>query len=319
MIKIPFNQAGFAREMKPKISGANLKLDFENIESSLYKVAVDMSELLSQGVYDRLMKIYDSEYSPAESEEKINIQKQAIDYLQRTMLHFAVYEHTIFLIAQIGNDGITVKKTDDQTTIFKYQQDELNLKLITTAWFWVNRLIKLMSENPDIFTEWADSEPSKNLTDLPVDLPNFNKWVGVATSGGEYFMISAAWIIREVWIDCVQSRFGKDAEIKKTDNITRAVCYEVLGRACERLAYSVLPEPIRKDIDNEMGKNHREKSDIYIKEKVSQALLSKAAIYWNAVDMEIKSAEIAEQRKTASSKPIIGTPKRTEGDKFVFV
>jgi hypothetical protein len=316
MIAIPFSSVNFASEMKPKISGANLNLDYENIASSIDKVAEDIIELLSRKVYLRLLDIYNKKSLP-EKIDDLDILNQAVDYLQRAMLHFAIYEHSIFLIAQIKNDGITVKKTDDQTTIFKYQQDELNLKLITTAWFWINRLIKLMNENLGVFTEWKESDVYKKQQELPVDLSDFNTWVGVAKSGGEYFMISAGWIIREVWIDCVKPRFEKEAEIKKTDNIARAVCYEVLGRACERLAYSVLPEPIRKDIDNEMGKNHREKSDIDIKERVSKIFISKAAIYWSAVDLEIKATEIANQGTNASSEPIIGKPLRNEDDKFV--
>ena len=41
------------------------------------------------------------------------------------MLHFAVFEHTIFFITRVSNDGITVKKNDDETTAYKYQVDEL--------------------------------------------------------------------------------------------------------------------------------------------------------------------------------------------------
>jgi len=40
MIKIPFKPENFAKEMKPKISGMNLSLEYYNIESSLYKVGI---------------------------------------------------------------------------------------------------------------------------------------------------------------------------------------------------------------------------------------------------------------------------------------
>ena len=93
-------------------------------------------------------------------------------------------------------------------------------------------------------------------------MSDFNKWVGVSASGGEYFMLSSSWIIREVWMDCVDSR-----KVEKSDAIIRALCYEVMGRACERLSYQVLPEPIRKDIDNEMSKTSKDKSSDYVKEK----------------------------------------------------
>ena len=179
-----------------------------------------------------------------------------------------------------------------------------------------------MNENPELFPEWHESEQSNALKELPIGLPDFNKWVGVSLSGGEYFMISVAWIIREVWNDCVVSRIPilscERFLWERSDSATRAICYEVMGRACERLAYSILPEPIRKDIDNEMGKNHKKESDTYIKEKVSQKFLSKAQVYWQSFDMELKATEIKEQRKSVGSCPILGDRRYLEADKFVF-
>ena len=308
MIQIPFKRDGFSTEMKPKISGANLSLEYDNIESSLMKVGADISRILPPALIDRLVATYLSPPAPEPD-------ATAIDYLQRAILHFAIYEHLIFIITRVSNDGVTIKKKDDETTAYKYQVDELNNKLITTAWFWMNLLIQFLNEHLADFPEWADSDQKKAFDELPVDLSDFNRWVGVQLSGGEYFMMCAGWIIREVWIDCVRSRFP---EPTKTDAIARAVCYEVMGRATQRLAYSALPEPIRIDIDNEMGKNHRAQADKYIKEYVAGQFIQKAATYWNAVDLEIKKKEIEENRKTAGSRPILGERHFDESDKFYF-
>ena len=308
MIRIPFKREGFSAEMKPKISGANLSLEYDNIESSLIKVGADIARILPQALIDRLVTTYLSGETP---EPYLT----AIDYFQRAMLHFTVFEHTIYLITRVSNDGITVKKNDDETTAYKYQVDELNNKLITTAWFWMNQLIQFLNEHLDDFPEWDDSDQKKAFFELPIDLNDFNKWVGVALAGGEYFMICAGWIVREVWIDCVKSRFPAPT---KTDVIARAVCYEVMGRATQRLAYSALPEPIRIDIDNEMGKNHRAKADGYIKEYVAGEFLKKANTYWNALDLEIKKKEIEENQKTSGNRPIIGERYLNESDKFYF-
>jgi hypothetical protein len=206
MIRIPFKRDGFASGMKPKISGNNLSLEYDNIESSLMKVGADITHTLPQKFIDRLIDKYSAGNVPEPD-------ATALDYLQRAMLHFAVYEHLIFLITRIGNDGVTVKKNDDETTAYKYQVDELNNKLITTAWFWMNLLIRFLNDRPDDFPEWKESEQKKALDELPVNLSDFNRWVGVAPGGGEYFMICAGWIIREVWIDCVRSRFPNRSEL----------------------------------------------------------------------------------------------------------
>jgi len=307
MIRIPFRRDRFATEMKPKISGANLSLEYDNIESSLMKVGADVSRILPPPLIDRLVNHYAAAGPPAEPDAT------AIDYLQRAILHFAVYQHTIFLITRVSNDGITIKKTDDETTAYKYQVDELNNKLITTAWFWMNLLIQYLNEHLADFPEWDGSDQKKALDELPVDLADFNRWVGVQLAGGEYFMMCAGWIIREVWIDCVRSRFPDPV---KTDPVARAVCYEVMGRATQRLAYSALPEPIRIDIDNELGKNHRAQADRYIKEYVANHFIQKAATCWNAVDLQIKQTEIAALRATAASQPIPGQRHFDQSDKF---
>jgi hypothetical protein len=56
MIRIHFKRDGFATEMKPKISGNNLSLEYDNIESSLMKVGADISHTLPQKLIDRFVK-----------------------------------------------------------------------------------------------------------------------------------------------------------------------------------------------------------------------------------------------------------------------
>lgn len=288
---IPFKRDTFASEMKPKLSGSNVTLEFDNLQSTLVKVGVEISDLIGATLYKKIC-----EKSAAGTEAELN--ESAIDYLQRAMLHFAVFQHVIFLIARIGNDGITVKKNDDETTIFKYQEDELKNELIKTGWFWMNRLIGLLNENADKFPDWKDSKPAQELKALPITSADFEKWVGV---NSDFFMLNARWIIREVWTDCVLSRKKNAA---KTDKIARAVCYEVVARACSRLAYYALPEPIRLDINNEMGKNHNAQADTFIREKVGAQFQVKADAYWHAVEQEMASAtETSENVSKSVYKP----------------
>jgi hypothetical protein len=304
MIPIPFHKDRFAAEMKPLVSGNNLTLSYENIESSLAKVSIDMRRLLGQIVDDLTAEFINDTANDS--------QKTAIDYLQRAILHFVMYEHTIFLITRVGNDGITVKKNEDETTIFKYQQDQLENQYISLGWFWTNTLIQFMNENPADFPSWTNSPQKASIDELPIDLSDFEKWVGV-TIGGEYFIINIAWIIREVWTECILSRIKEPV---KNDPMVRAVCYEVMARACERLAYSSLPEPIRKDIDNEMGKNHRAEADKVIRTRIAEIFAAKARAYWNDLDLELKQKDIEEQRATPQSPPVLGQKNIRPDDSF---
>ena len=295
---IPFNRDAFHEEFKRFLSGANVTLEFDNVESSLEKVGEMCSDIIGHTIYVNICS--------GTAAENPDLQRQARELLQRAMSHFCLHEHLIYLIARIKNDGVTLKKNDDETTIFKSQQDELKLNLISTGWFWMNRLIRFLNAHAADFPDW---DPSL-LDDAPVGIADFQRWVGVAD---EYFLISIRWIIREVWTECVASRLR---EPEKTDSIARAVCYEVMGRACTRLAYLLLPEPIRLDINNEMGKNHSAQSDTYIREKVALVFARKAEAYWMQLDVEIKKQEVKAGNETPGQRPVIGERDINQADKF---
>lgn len=299
-MKLPFIAATFSKEMKPRISGVNLTLDYYNIESSLCKVAVTCSSLLGSILYEKLCDDNASDNS--------DLQSTAKDYLQRAMLHFSLYEHFPYLVTRIGNDGVTVKKNNDETTLYKYQEDDLKNNLITTGWFWMNELIRFLNAHSAKFPDWEDKTI---ISDIPIDVTDFQKWVGISD---EYFIIQVAWLIREVWNECVLSR-QKDP--KKNNDITRALCYDVVARACTRLAYMSLPEPIRKDISNEMGKNHNTQADTYIRDRIAKVYEAKANQYWQAWDMSLNKQELKEQ-SIKRPRPVYNRPKINEDDKYYF-
>lgn len=336
----PFTSENFQEEMKPKLSMAFKALEFENIESSIVKVCAEMSDKLGAKTYEAICTVPEpaqepepeepvadpeevaTEETPSEEaveqeqaeepaeeqaaaeEPNIEIQKEALDYLQRAILHFALYHHIIYLIANVDNDGVTVTKSDDKTTIYKYQQDQLEERLISDAWFWLNRLIKLLNDNPNTFPDWAGSDECKQMEDLPVSISDFERYVGVSDPT---FLLYAGWIVREVYRECIKSR-TEGASLSEVQK--QAVCYDVMARACRRLAFHALPSPIRIDINNEMGKNHAAQADTTIREKVAGVFAEKAAAYWKAVDAEL---QVKEEQSAAAYKSARAISER---DKF---
>jgi len=327
MLKIPFVRTGFSSILKKKLSGANLTLEFDNLESPLTKVGVEISDLIGQNLYNKLcdgkaavtvasdaIPAHDDvpEVPAVEANEETEINAELTDCLQSAMLNFALYAHSIFLIAKIGNDGITIKKTDTETTIFKYQKDELDNKLINDAWFWMNQLIKQLNTNGDKIADWKGSDKQNEFAELPVTLDDFKKWVGV---NSEYFMLNANWIIRSVWKENVLSRIPKS---EKTDDIACAVCYETMARACRILSYYCLPETIRLEINNEMdSKNKKDLSEKYIRDKVSTEFQMKADAYWRALDLEIASKATVENSGKASTQ-VYKSQGAKESDSFGY-
>lgn len=295
----PFNSENFQEEMKPKLSMAFKALEYENIESSIQKACVEMSDKLGSDTYEAICA------KPEEEEATDSgVKAEALDYMQRAILHFALYHHIIYLIANVSNDGVTVTKSDDKTTIYKYQQDQLEENLIADAWFWLNRLIKLLNDNPEEFPSWKDSEAHKQMENLPVSLSDFERYTGVSDPT---FLLYAGWIVREVYRECIKSR-TKDASLSEVQK--QAVCYDVMARACRRLAFHALPSPIRIDINNEMGKNHAAQADTTIREKVAGVFAEKAAAYWKAVDAELQTKQ---EQNTATYQ---STRQFSERDKF---
>lgn len=333
----PFTSENFQEEMKPKLSMAFKALEYENIESSITKICIEISDKLGIDTYEaicakpeptpvpeetvadpeeqdpqepteELTQTEEPEVETAEQEPSPDpeVKAEALDYLQRAILHFALYHHIIYLIANVDNDGVTVTKSDDKTTIYKYQQDQLEEKLVADAWFWMNRLIKLLNDHPIEFPDWADSEERKGMDDLPVGIDDFARYVGVSD---QTFLLYAAWLIREVYGECILSR--QAADVSLSDRQKQALCYDVMARACRRLAFHALPSPIRIDINNEMGKNHAAQADTTIREKVAGVFAEKAATYWKAVDAELQSKDSSSTVEYGSSRRI------TERDKFV--
>lgn len=328
----PFTSENFQEEMKPKLSMAFKALEYENIESSIEKVCAEMSDKLGSKTYEAICKKPDPEPEPEptpepEPEEVVEdpqepaaeeatgdvqdgnemgtaVKAEALDYLQRAILHFALYHHIIYLIANVDNDGVTVTKSDDKTTIYKYQQDQLEENLISDAWFWLNRLIKLLNDNPNTFPDWAGSDECKQMEDLPVSISDFERYVGVSDPT---FLLYAGWIVREVYRECIKSR-TEGASLSEVQK--QAICYDVMARACRRLAFHALPSPIRIDINNEMGKNHAAQADTTIREKVAGVFAEKAAAYWKAVDAELQVKEEQSAAVYKSARAI------SERDKF---
>ncbi len=298
MIQLPFSRDNFSDEAKSRMSGINTTLEFDNIESGLLKAAHLIVDTIGEQTYSKIVKIY-----PESSTE-------ALEFLQRSLLHWALNEQLIYLIVRIGNDGITTKKNNDETTIYKYQQDELANNLINTAWFWMGKLISVLNQDPENFEEWSNSEQKKDLDRLPVSVHDFNRWLGI---NNLYFIIRVRWIIREVWMDNVEPRFGKQVEESLRDKVTRAVVYSVMTLACKRLAYADLPESVRKDIDNEQSKTNKDKAETHIRESVSRQFEEQAVRYWKDLDLAIQVSKKPESNIHDNPYPVTGD------DKFIVV
>lgn len=298
-IEIPFDKSRFSNEIKQCVSGVNITLDYANIASSVAKSATFVKKILGKNLYSTLCNTKDQD---------TDLYVQAKDFLKRAIAHFSIYEHMIYLITRISNNGITVEKNEKSTTVYKYLQDQLSNDLITTSWYWMNMLIELLRDNNELFPEFDLNK----YEEIPIGAEDFERWVGVADA---YFPIVTKWLIREVWDECVLSRIKEPV---KTKLITRAICYEVMARACVRLSYINLPAPIRLDISNEMSKTNKDLENKRIREFVSNEFKTKANLYWSDLDMELQKQAMKDRDKLTKNRPFIGEKNISQNDKFFF-
>lgn len=317
MITIPFQPETFSSEAKELVSGVNLSFQYDNIKSRLTQTAVAMQKALGAETYEEIV-------SASTAENASDTEKLALDYLKRAMLNFSFYHHLIFIAVRISNDGVTTKKSDDETTAFKYQTDELKISLVESAWFWMDQLYELLNANAEAFTDWQESDQKKQLKALLVEPADFTYTFGIDSF---YFFVLCMPLIRKVIEEDITGRIklsdiaiaAQDSEalkaIKSEINlfVKKAIVYRTLSLACKLYSFYELPSPLRKLADNEIHKGQT--SEDYVKNSVAVMLSNNADSMLQKLEAKL---QILKNKTTGT----VGVPYSEkyleESDKFFF-
>ena len=315
MITIPFQPETFSTESKELVSGVNLSYQYDNIKSRLIQTAVVLQKALGKETYE---KIVSAGIDASETE------KLALDYLKRAMLNFSFYHHLIFIAVRISNDGVTTKKSDDETTAFKYQTDELKISLVESAWFWMDQLFELLNVTTEVFTDWQDSDQKKQLKALLVEPADFTYTFGIDSF---YFFVLCMPLIRKVIDEDITGRIkmsdiaitDEDSEVLKTIKselnllVKKAIVYRSLSLACKLYSFYELPSPLRKMADTEIHKGQT--SEEYVKNSVA-AMLSNNA---DSMQQKLEAKYQILKNKTTGTESVPYSEKYLEeSDKFYF-
>jgi len=315
MITIPFQPETFSTESKELVSGVNLSYLYDNIKSRLMQTAVVLQKALGKETYE---KIVSAGIDASETE------KLALDYLKRAMLNFSFYHHLIFIAVRISNDGVTTKKSDDETTAFKYQTDELKISLVESAWFWMDQLFELLNVTTEVFTDWQDSDQKKQLKALLVEPADFTYTFGIDSF---YFFVLCMPLIRKVIDEDITGRIkmsdiaitDEDSEVLKTIKselnllVKKAIVYRSLSLACKLYSFYELPSPLRKMADTEIHKGQT--SEEYVKNSVA-AMLSNNA---DSMQQKLEAKYQILKNKTTGTESVPYSEKYLEeSDKFYF-
>lgn len=154
--KYPFQD--FAEELKPRVGGAHVDIDIRNIKSSFPHGKERIIDVVGEDVWDLMISHYnDSDnYNQENQSDPYYLRlDQLVSSVQDAMSQFVFMKHFIWLMLHISDSGVTVKKSEDETTAFKYLTDEAKNELIENAWIFSNNLIEFLNKEATKYTEWT--------------------------------------------------------------------------------------------------------------------------------------------------------------------
>ncbi len=194
--KIPFKDA--ADEIKPLISGIDKSLELDNISSSIKKAKNDIIDVFGEDIWKIMIDHYNSDDYNVENQDNENLNRldELVKKIQDPLIHFGLYRHFIWLILRVSNTGVTVTKTDDETTAYKYLTDEAKSDLISTAWEGINNLIVFLNKEATKFTEWT-KETLYTVGKVVVNDSSYYKCVIEHTSSEDFATNAANWTAQE--------------------------------------------------------------------------------------------------------------------------
>ncbi len=314
MIKLPFTSLSFTTDIKKYISGVNVSFDFENIESFIIKAAAEIQKIIGTSIYNTIL-----EYKDSQDEVK----KEILESLKRALLHLGFYHGNIFIAVKIGNDGITTKKNNDETTAFKYQTDELKYSLVETAWFWLSLVIENLDKAN--IEAWNNSDIRKSIKNMIVSPDDMAYIAGINST---YFFWKISPIIRRIIDKEINNRISDNmltpsesdsADIKKLKDslklrIKEAVIHKSIAISVKSLSQYEIPEPLRKNPDNELTKEVQNEESF--RNRVSAFYDQLSGEDFTAIETIVKSIN---NLNNSLIRPLREEIKQSETDKFIFI
>ena len=247
--KYPFTTG---EELKQYVSGIDIDIDIENINSSLIRASRNIIDLVTKEVYTLAINHYNDETNynqPGQTDPNYIRLDNLVAHVQEPLAAFAMYHHFIWLRLRINNNSVTVVKNDNEDRPFKYEIDEAKEELLQLAWIGITELYDFLNEEATNFPDWDNSEQKSELESLIfTDYKDFNKHFG--TENNAVFFMMARYKIEEITTDEILSRFETVADIPANllTKCKKAVAYRTVADACNTFNYEYLPPPIRTRI-----------------------------------------------------------------------
>lgn len=161
---IPFKTG---EDIKSSLSQINIDFDIANVQNSFIKASDLIKDIISPAMWQLMIDHYNSDNyqatpEPVEDGEEADpmtavyaLLDTLVKKVQDPLANFGMAEHFVWLMLRISNGSVTVAKSENETTAFKYLTDEAKEQLIETAYMFCNQLVDFINENATPWTTWA--------------------------------------------------------------------------------------------------------------------------------------------------------------------
>jgi hypothetical protein len=141
-------------EISSKVTGVSQNLDLDQLTTGILEATSEVKNYISENIYKEIEGAYKN--SDSKYEELISLTQTAIANL-------LISSNVGILSLKIDNSGVTTRKTDNETTAFKYQTDEAKKRYLQSAYWAISEIHKLLEENKNEI--WLNSKERKVLHD----------------------------------------------------------------------------------------------------------------------------------------------------------
>jgi hypothetical protein len=256
-MKSPFKTS---EDLKKSLSGIDLKLDLENIQSSLDRVPNDLLEVIGPLVYADMMSHFDTPKT-----DNVAVWDELVELCQKAMFPMAIYKHFIWLQLRVSNKGVTTFKGDNETTAYRYQTDEAKESLLDAWSDFVSQIIDHLNANIDVITNWPNAtQYAAQNNSLFKDFREFSKIANIRPADAAFFLRISDMLI-DIAGDEVESILGPIADLDDSNSKFRKAqkyaAFRAMSLSAIQFDISAMPKPMRQVLLNEMNNKNNQGFD----------------------------------------------------------
>ncbi len=200
----------------------------------------------------------------------------------------------------------TVKKNNTDSSLYKYQHEEIKQHHIDTYSAAMDELLEWLDANSET-GGYSATDIYVERRSLPVhNAREFDMYYGIDSSA--FFFSKILFLLRSIWKNTLKpmlpNNWAEDADL--ADKVKRTLCYQTMAEAVIKFDVTELPRSIRYDFNHEYSKG----SSIQSREKLYADLMG---------DVKAWTAQISDKIKISAGTTILQNNRNEEADKIYML